>query len=92
MEIKVLEEVKNKLVLEIVGQGHTLCNALKAELYNDDSIVAAGYFIDHPDRGIPRLVVETDGKKKPKQAILDALKRLNKANERFMELFTKEVK
>jgi DNA-directed RNA polymerase subunit L len=92
MEIKVIEEGKNKLVLEVTGQGHTLCNALKSELYNDENVTAAGYFIDHPDRGIPRMVVETDGKKKPKQALMDGMKRLSKTNERFLELFTKEAK
>jgi DNA-directed RNA polymerase subunit L len=92
MEIKVLEEGKNRLVLEIHGEGHSLCNALKAELYNDDSVQVAGYFVEHPDKGIPKFVIETDSKKKPKQAMLDALKRLSKLNEKFLDLFNKEVK
>ncbi|MEM4267206.1 MAG: DNA-directed RNA polymerase subunit L [Candidatus Woesearchaeota archaeon] len=92
MEIKILEEGKNKLVMEVRGHGHTLCNALKTELYNDESVNAAGYFVEHPDKGVPTFVVETNGKKKPKDAILDAVKRLSKTNEKFIEAFKKEIK
>ena len=34
MEIKILDDKKNKLVIEVKGADHTLCNALKTELFN----------------------------------------------------------
>ena len=38
MEIKVIKEEKNKLIFEIQGEGHTLANALRKELWNDSKI------------------------------------------------------
>ncbi len=82
MEIKVLEEKKNKLVLEITGETHTVCNALVKELWNDKHIKAAGYRIDHPLTARPNLLVETDGAD-PRKAISSAIKKLAKAADDF---------
>ena len=91
MELNVVEKTKNKIVLEIKGEGHTLCNALKEELNNDSAVKAAGYFIEHPEIGIPKLVVETSSKD-PIKAISDAAKKLMKKNDKFLTLYNKEVK
>jgi DNA-directed RNA polymerase subunit L len=91
MEINVIEKTKSKIIIEIKGEGHTLCNALKEELYNDPAVKAAGYFIEHPVVGVPKLVVETSGKAAVK-AIVDAAKRLMKKNDNFLAAFNKEVK
>jgi len=82
MEIKVLEEKKNKLVVSIKGETHTLCNALVKELWNDKHVKAAGYRIDHPLAGVPNLMVETDGAD-PKKAINSAADRLAKSADEF---------
>ena len=82
MEIKVLEEKKNKLVVEIEGETHTLCNALVKELWNDKHVKNTGYKIDHPLVGKPNLMVETDGAD-PRKTISAAVKRLVKASEDF---------
>jgi len=91
MEIKVLEESKTKLVFEIQGEDHTLCNSLTKELNNDESVKTATYNIEHPSIGIPRIIVET-AKKTPREAIADALKRLKKDNTSFLKAFQKEIK
>ena len=89
MELNVLETSKNKLVLQIKGVGHTFCNNLKSELWNDSSVNVAGYVIEHPLIGIPKLVVETDGKREPKKAVLDAVSRIKSNNKEFLSSYKK---
>lgn len=93
MEIKVIESTKNKLVFDLKGEGHSLANSLKTELWNDKDIHISGYHIEHPQVGIPRLTVETKkGGKAPVKVIIEACKRLQKRNEDFLEKFKKEIK
>ena len=66
--------------------------ALKKELWNDKHIKAAGYNIKHPVTGVPRLVVETDGAEKPKKALVEAAKRLDKTAAKFKSVFAKGIK
>jgi len=84
MEIKVVEKSKKKIVFDVPGADHTFSNALKKELWNDKSIKVSAYNIEHPLIGIPRFIVETDDKE-PEKALLDAVKRLQKKNEQFLE-------
>ncbi len=88
MELNILEDKKKRLVFELKGEKHTLCNALRDELWNDKAVKAAAYNISHPLVGIPKFVVETDGKKAPKKALKDAISRLQKKNKDLI----KEVK
>ena len=81
MKLKILENKKTRMILEIEGETHTFCNALKKELWNDKHIKAAGYNISHPFVGVPKLIIETDTSTSPKKALLDAVKRLNKASD-----------
>ena len=80
MEVNVLEDKKKRLVFELKGEDHTLCNALREELWNDKSITVSAYNISHPLIGIPKFIVETDGDKEPRKAVKDALNRLKKKN------------
>ncbi len=84
MEIKILEELKNKIKLEIEGENHTLVNALRKELWSDSHVTIAGYSVDHPLVGKPILIVETDGKEDPKKALNSAVERLKKFNSEFI--------
>lgn len=92
MEVKVLEEKKNRLTIEIKGEGHAFCNALKKELWNDSHVKISAYKIDHPLVGVPTLIVETDGKEAPKKALIEATKRLGKETDKFKTSFLKGVK
>ena len=89
MEIKVLEKTKKRLTFELKGSDHTFCNALKKELYEDDSVKLASYTIEHPLIGIPKFLVETSGDKEPEKALTAAAKRLQKKNEQVQDLFKK---
>ena len=92
MEIKILDEKKNKLMLEIKGVDHTLCNALKTELWNDKHVKIATYSIRHPQISVPQIIVETDGEVSPKNALINAVQRLHKTNERFKKEFSAPIR
>jgi DNA-directed RNA polymerase subunit L len=89
MEIKIIEEKKNKLVFEM-DMDHGFCNFLKEELLNDDKVKVATYSIKHPLISKPRMIVETDGTD-PKKTLNEAVNRLKKRLEKFGTDFTKEV-
>jgi DNA-directed RNA polymerase subunit L len=91
MEINVLEESKNKLVVEIKGESHALCNALKAELWGNKNVKLAGYNIAHPLVGIPKLILEVESGN-PKQLLADAAKNVKKDAEAFLKAFEKAAK
>lgn len=88
MEIKVLEKAKNLLKIEIVGEDHTFCNALRKELWNDKDVKVSGYELSHSLVSKPILIVETTSKN-PKTALLDAVKRLRGSNDDMRSVFKK---
>ncbi|MBI2654063.1 DNA-directed RNA polymerase subunit L [Candidatus Woesearchaeota archaeon] len=92
MEIKILDDKKNRLIIEVKDADHTLCNALKAELWNDKHVKAATYSIRHPQISMPQMVVETDGEESPKNALLNAVERLHKTNARFKKEFAEAIR
>ncbi|MFC1742134.1 DNA-directed RNA polymerase subunit L [Nanoarchaeota archaeon] len=91
MEINVLEESKNKLIVEIKGESHALCNALKTELWNNKKVKTAGYNIAHPLIGVPKLVIEIESGD-PKKILEEAAKNVKKDAESFLKSFSKAVK
>lgn len=92
MEIKILEDKKNKIIFESEGLGHTFCNVLKKELWNDGHVKVATYSVRHPLVSNPKMIVETDGSLTAKNALLAAVQRLKKASEKFKKEFSKEVR
>ena len=87
MEIKILDDKKSKLMLEIKGTDHTLCNALKTELWNDKHVKIATFSIRHPQISVPQMIVETGGEESPKNALINAVERLHKLNAKFKKEF-----
>lgn len=84
MEIKVLEEGKNFVKIELIGENHTLANALRNELNNGPHVEVAGYTYEHPLVSNPVLIVKTDGKESPNKAISACVSRLKKKNSEFL--------
>lgn len=84
MEFKVLEESKNKLVFQLLGETHTFCNALKHELIGVKGVQIATYRIDHPLVGVPQFHLETKGIE-PRKAIKEALSSLKKKAKEFQK-------
>ena len=87
MEIRILEETKERLKIEVQGEDHTFCNILKKELWNGKNVKIAGYQIAHPLIGNPVIIVESD--KDPKKALLDAVERLQNKNKELLKLVKK---
>ena len=77
MEIKIVEDGKNRLVFDVVGETHTITGALKKELWNNSDVKATGYNIAHPLINTPRFVVETSGSE-PRKVVKEAIKNLKK--------------
>jgi len=92
MEIKILDDKKNKMIFEIKGADHTLCNALKKEIAEDKHVKISSYSIRHPQISLPQMIVETDGEITPKSAVMSAVGRVQKDNEKFRKEFLKEIR
>lgn len=92
MEIKILDDKKNKIILEVKGADHTLCNIIKSELWSDKHVKIATYSIRHPQISVPQIIVETDGEESPKNALINAVQKLHKTNEKFKKEFLKEIR
>lgn len=84
MNVSIIEDTKNKLVLSITDESHTLCNAVRKELWTDEHVKAAGYAIEHPLIRNPKFVLETDGAE-PRKTLIAALKRLDKSFSKIAE-------
>jgi len=82
MEFKILEEKKKKLIFELKGVQHGFCNAIKKELWNDETVILSSYTIDHPLVGIPKFTIEVK-EGDPKDALKKAIDRLKKTTEQF---------
>jgi DNA-directed RNA polymerase subunit L len=91
MELNILEESKNKLIVELKGESHSFCNALKDELWNNKKVNIAGYNIAHPLIGIPKMIVETESGA-PKAILVDAANKIKKNAQDFLKAFSKAAK
>lgn len=80
MELKVIEEGKDKLKIEVKMEGHTFCNLIRDELWNDKSVEAAGYNVEHALVSEPRLLVHGSS---PIKSLQNAVERLRKKNDEF---------
>lgn len=92
MEIRVLEKSPKKVVFQLIGADHTFCNALKKELVETEGVEIATYAIEHPQIGIPKMLIETKAKVKPEEVLKKACESLKKKNKEFLDAFTKAMK
>ena len=92
MEIKKIQDEKNKLVIEIKGVSHGFCNMLKEKLLEDSHVKIATYRVEHPLVNVPKLLVETDGNETPQKAILNAVGKLKTFTDKIRKDFAKELK
>lgn len=79
MEIKILEDAPHKFVFEMKGIDHTIANIIQKELWTDSDVKISGYRVSHPLVGHPKFMIETT-KKKARDVLSDAIKRLKKHN------------
>lgn len=87
-KMKVITDKKNELEIEITGETHTLCNALRKTLMEDKDVEAAAYVIDHPIIGEPKLYIKA---KNPKKSLKNAAETLKSRCEEFKELIESDA-
>jgi len=81
MEIKVLEEDKNKIKFEIEGETHTIANLLTKYLLKDPDVEISMYQVPHPleEKAIIYVVTKNkDPRKVIKETIDKIIKDLEK--------------
>ncbi|MCC7571851.1 MAG: DNA-directed RNA polymerase subunit L [Candidatus Methanofastidiosum sp.] len=80
MDIEVIKNEENFMEFRIIGEDHTLCNVLRDALLQNNKVKVAAYRIDHPllDRKRPMFIINTDGSISPKDALLEAIKSVEK--------------
>ena len=91
MEIKVLENGKNRFRFELIGESHTLANLITKELWSEGDVTISGYNLKHPQTAHVSIHIETT-KKDPKKVLLDTLATLKKRSTEFKTQFHKAVK
>lgn len=85
-DIEILNSTKLELELMIPGESHTICNALRKILMEDDEIDYAVYGIDHPLIGEPKITIKAKRTKNPKKALLRASTKLKEQSQEFKKL------
>jgi DNA-directed RNA polymerase subunit L len=74
-KMKIIKDTKNELEIEITGESHTLCNALRKTLMEDKDVESAAYIMEHPIIGEPKLYVKA---KNPKKSLKKAAETIKK--------------
>lgn len=92
MELKILEKSARRLLFQIPGADHTFCNVLKKELIDIDGVDLATYAVEHPQIGIPKMLIETKTGVKPKDVLEQALDEIKKKNKNFLKHFKTAIK
>jgi DNA-directed RNA polymerase subunit L len=88
IEIKIIENTKNRFFFELSGVDHTFCNLLKEELWNDPDVKVSSYRTTHPLVSIPQFIIETS-KGSASEAVISAMKRIESLNKKFLTAFSK---
>lgn len=89
MKINILEKTKNKLKIELEGEGHTFCNLLTHTLLQDNIVEMAGYDIPHPLISNPILQIRMKGNRSPENALARALTLIRETTDVFLKEFEK---
>ncbi|MAG47725.1 DNA-directed RNA polymerase subunit L [archaeon] len=91
MEIKILEQDKNKIEFEVIGEDHTLCNAVRNELWSFNETDVSAYRIDHSLISEPIMLVESS-KGDAINLVVKANDSLKKKIKDFKDQFNKNIK
>ncbi len=92
MQLKTVKRTPNELKLEIIGEGHTLCNLLESVLLEDKNVEFAGYNIDHPLISNAMLYLRMKGNKKPEKALKETVDKILKREKELSTEFNKALK
>jgi len=92
MKINVLKHEGNELRVELVGEGHSFCNALQSILLKDETLDFSGYNLPHPLVGQPTIYVRGKGRRDLWRALLDASESLEKELEHIQKRFQEALR
>jgi DNA-directed RNA polymerase subunit L len=92
MKINYLKKSKNEIQLEVEGEGHSLFNPLRKILFEDKSVIFAGYYVKHPMKEDTIFSIKTDGSKLAKNALMDGIERLRERIAEFKKKFSQAKK
>ena len=92
MKINVLKHEGNELRIELVGEGHSFCNALQSILLKDETLDFAGYNLPHPLVGQPTIYVKGKGRRDLWRALLDASESLEKELDQIQKRFQEALR
>ena len=81
--MKIIKDTKNELEIEITGESHTLCNALRKTLMEDKDVESAAYVVEHPIIGEPKLYLKA---KNPRKSLKKAAETLKSRCDEFKNL------
>lgn len=89
MKIKIVEDKKDLLIIEIEGARHTIPGLIREALLEDGAVDLAAYEKKHPMLGNPKVIIKA---KDPRKALLSAIKRAEDAVKEFEDEFRKQAK
>ncbi|MGC9517141.1 MAG: DNA-directed RNA polymerase subunit L [Methanomicrobiales archaeon] len=81
--MKIIKDTKKELEIEVDGESHTLCNALRKILMEDKDVLSAAYVIEHPIVGEPKLYINA---KNPRKSLKKASETLKSRCNEFKDL------
>jgi DNA-directed RNA polymerase, subunit L len=82
-KMKIIKDTKKELEIEITGESHSLCNALRKTLMEDKDVEAAAYVVEHPIIGEPMLYIKA---KNPRKSLKKAAETLKSECDEFKDL------
>ncbi|MGC8816636.1 MAG: DNA-directed RNA polymerase subunit L [Candidatus Hadarchaeum sp.] len=92
MELELVEKGEDSILIKIIGEDHTFCNLLRAELMKDDDVVSAVYTIEHPLTEPPKFYLKVKGGRSPEKVLMGAADRLVEQLEDLKKQLQKELK
>ncbi|GAB6055375.1 DNA-directed RNA polymerase subunit L [Methanobacterium alkalithermotolerans] len=81
--MEIITSKRYELEILVEGETHTLCNALRKILMEDETVKSAAYAIEHPIVGEPKLYIKA---KSPKKSLKIAAETLKERCEEFKGL------
>lgn len=80
--MKYIKNEEERMILEITGESHTICNILRKRLMSQDEVSAAAYDITHPLIGQPEFEIVSEN---PKESLVTASKAVKDESNEFKE-------
>lgn len=92
MELELVEKGDDSILVKIIGEDHTFCNMLRAELMDDENVASAVYTIEHPLTEPPKFYLKVKKDKSPERVLADAAGRVVEQLEDLRKQLQKELK